>query len=140
MGRYTLRRSARSALFPRVWSILPELYRFTHRRRGAFTSTSNIWINDVGDLKTAGSGDLSVFFDVRYAEALAGTKAGAVVTLAQVGAQEPPAHRRARLVTVAPRRAGPSYALPGQASSIELVDTNRGLVLTVAKGPVPDVG
>jgi len=44
------------------------------------TSTSNIWIHGVGDLETAGSGDLSVFFDIRYAAALAGTKAGAVVT------------------------------------------------------------
>ena len=44
------------------------------------SSTSNIWIHDVGDLESAGSGDLSVFFDIRYAAALAGTKAGAVVT------------------------------------------------------------
>lgn len=43
-------------------------------------STSNIWIHDVGDLEGAGSGDLSVFFDIRYAAALAGTKAAAVVT------------------------------------------------------------
>jgi UDP-3-O-[3-hydroxymyristoyl] glucosamine N-acyltransferase len=43
-------------------------------------STSNIWIHDVGDLEGAGCGDLSVFFDVRYAAALVGTKAGAVVT------------------------------------------------------------
>jgi UDP-3-O-[3-hydroxymyristoyl] glucosamine N-acyltransferase len=43
-------------------------------------STSNIWIHDIGDLESAGSGDLSVFFDVRYAAALAGTKASAVVT------------------------------------------------------------
>ena len=38
-------------------------------------STSNIWIHGVGDVETAGSGDLSVFFDIRYATALAGTKA-----------------------------------------------------------------
>lgn len=43
-------------------------------------SPSNIWIHDVGDLEGAGSGDLSVFFDIRYAAAPAGTKAGPVVT------------------------------------------------------------
>jgi len=32
-----------------------------------------------------------------------------------VDAQEPPARRSARLVAVAAQRAGPSYALPGQA-------------------------
>jgi len=39
-----------------------------------------ISIRDVGDLETAGPGDLSVFFDPRYAAALAATKASAVVT------------------------------------------------------------
>lgn len=40
----------------------------------------DISIMDVGDLETAGQGDLSVFFDVRYAAALAETKASAVLT------------------------------------------------------------
>ncbi len=40
----------------------------------------DISIQDVGDLETARHGDLSVFFDVRYAAALAETKASAVVT------------------------------------------------------------
>jgi UDP-3-O-[3-hydroxymyristoyl] glucosamine N-acyltransferase len=40
----------------------------------------DISIADVGDLETAGQGDLSVFFDVRYAAALAATKASAVIT------------------------------------------------------------
>ena len=43
-------------------------------------STGNIWIHDVNDLEAANSGDLSVFFDVRYAAALVGTKASAVIT------------------------------------------------------------
>jgi UDP-3-O-[3-hydroxymyristoyl] glucosamine N-acyltransferase len=41
---------------------------------------ADISISDVGDLKTARAGDLSVFFDVRYAAVLAETKASAVVT------------------------------------------------------------
>ena len=40
----------------------------------------DISIEGVGDLESAGSGDLSVFFDKRYAALLAETKAGAVVT------------------------------------------------------------
>ncbi len=40
----------------------------------------DISIEGVGDLETAERGDLSVFFDVRYAAALAETKASAVVT------------------------------------------------------------
>jgi hypothetical protein len=36
-----------------------------------------------------------------------------------VGAQEPPARRVARLVAVAAQRAGPPYALPGQAAPSE---------------------
>jgi UDP-3-O-[3-hydroxymyristoyl] glucosamine N-acyltransferase len=40
----------------------------------------DISIQDVGDLETARQGDLSVFFDIRYAAALAETKASAVVT------------------------------------------------------------
>jgi len=36
-----------------------------------------------------------------------------------VGAQGPPARRSARLVAVAAQRAGPSYALPGQAASTD---------------------
>jgi UDP-3-O-[3-hydroxymyristoyl] glucosamine N-acyltransferase len=39
-----------------------------------------IRIRDVNALETAGSGDLSVFFDIRYAAALTATKASAVVT------------------------------------------------------------
>jgi IstB-like ATP binding protein len=39
--------------------------------------------------------------------------------LAQVGAQEPPTRRSARLVAVAAHRAGPPYALPGQAAPSE---------------------
>jgi len=39
--------------------------------------------------------------------------------LVQVGTQGPPARRAARLVAVAPQRAGPSCALPGQAASSE---------------------
>jgi hypothetical protein len=36
-----------------------------------------------------------------------------------VGAQEPPARRSAGLVAVAAQRAGPPYALPGQAEPSE---------------------
>ena len=36
-----------------------------------------------------------------------------------MGAQQPPTRRAARLVAVAAQRAGPSYALPGQAASSE---------------------
>ena len=44
------------------------------------SAIGDISIRDVGDLETAGQGDLSVFFDVRYAGVLAATKASAVVT------------------------------------------------------------
>ena len=43
-----------------------------------------------------------------------------------MGAQEPPARRAARLVAVAAQRAGPSYALPGQAASSEHWDKCAG--------------
>src|ERR1700744_329317 len=42
--------------------------------------SGEILIQNISDLESAGAGDLSLFFDKRYAAALAETKASAVIT------------------------------------------------------------
>jgi hypothetical protein len=57
-----------------------------------------------------------------------------------VGAQEPPARRSARLVAVAAQRAGPSYALPGQAASTVSRGTQKLDWVRIKSAYQPNVG
>jgi hypothetical protein len=57
-----------------------------------------------------------------------------------VGAQEPPARRSARLVAVAAQRAGPSYALPGQAASTVSRGTQKQDWVRIKSAYQPKVG
>ena len=57
-----------------------------------------------------------------------------------MGAQEPPARRSARLVAVAAQRAGPSYALPGQAASTVSRGTQKQDWVRIKSAYQPKVG
>ena len=57
-----------------------------------------------------------------------------------MGVQEPPARRSARLVAVAAQRAGPSYALPGQAASTVSRGTQKQDWVRIKSAYQPKVG